>query len=75
MSSIDPFVDPPDKASDGPAFKKALGNSGRLRSVKGRKVRSPVADLSNPKRLPVSGTAQAKINWDQRLTKAMKGMK
>jgi hypothetical protein len=75
MSSIDPFVDPPSKASDGPAFKKALGNSGRLRSSKGRKVKSPVADLSNPKRLPVSGTAQAKINWDQRLTKAMKGMK
>ena len=65
----------PDKASDGPAFKKALGNSGRLSSNKSRKAKSPVAGLSKPKPLPIAGTAQAKITWDKRLSDAMKGMK
>ena len=65
----------PDKASDGPAFKKALGNSGRLKTSKARKAKSPVAGLAKPKPLPIAGTAQAKITWDKRLSDAMKGMK
>ena len=76
MAAYDQFENgKPDKASDGPAFKKALGNSGRLQKSKARKAKSPVAGLSNPKALPVAGTAQAKITWDKRLSDAMKGMK
>ena len=65
----------PDKASDGPAFKRALGNSGRIKSSKSRTEKSPVAGLSKPQALPIAGTAQAKITWDKRLSDAMKGMK
>ena len=75
MSDKYKIDNPPDKASDTVAFKKALGHNGRIQSVKGKKAKSPVAGLSSPKRLPAAGTAQAKITWDQRLTKAMKGMK
>lgn len=73
----DPYKidNPPSQASDINSWKKSLGNSGRVQSVKGKKPKSPVAGLSSPKRLPVAGSAQAKITWDQRLTKAMKGMK
>lgn len=73
----DPYKidNPPSQASDVKSWKKSLGNSGRMQSVKGKKPKSPVAGLSSPKRLPVAGSAQAKITWDQRLTKAMKGMK
>ncbi len=76
MAAYDQFEQgKPTKASDGPSFKKALGNSGRIQSVKGKKAKSPVAGLSTPKRLPVAGTAQAKITWDKKLSNAMKGMK
>ena len=73
----DPYAidNPPSKASDIKSWKKSLGNSGRLQSVKGKKPKSPVAGLAKPKAIPVSGAAQSKITWDQRLTKAMKGMK
>jgi hypothetical protein len=77
MSSIDPFIDPPSKASDGPAFKNALGNSGRLKSKSSRRKKSPVAELASPSkgRLPSAGTAQAKITWDKKMSDAMRGMK
>ena len=66
---------PPSKASDIKSWKNSLGNSGRVQSVKGKKPKSPVAGLAKPKAIPASGSSQSKITWDQRLTKAMKGMK
>ena len=77
MTALDPFApeNAPKKASDSSAFKKSLGNSGRIKSRKSRKAKSPVAGLSTPKQLPIAGTAQAKITWDKKLSDAMKGMK